>query len=100
MCVNFILLKTQPVAIAIGRFPNFYPILATQIFTGVREGELLALKWKDFDFNKGKLKIRRQYTQGELKDMLKTDSSRRTVDVCPALVRTLKEHRHNRTNIE
>lgn len=77
------------------RFPNFYAILATQIFTGVREGELLALKWKDFDFNKGKLKIRRQYTQGELKDMLKTDSSRRTIDVCPALVKILKQHRHN-----
>ena len=79
------------------RFPDFYAILATQIFTGVREGELLALKWKDFDFNKGKLKIRRQYTQGELKDMLKTDSSRRTVDICPTLIKILKQHRHNQT---
>ena len=79
------------------RFPDFYAILATQIFTGVRVGELLALKWKDCDFNKGKIKIQRQYTSGELKDMLKTSTSRRIIDVCPTLARILKEHRHKQT---
>lgn len=79
------------------RFPEFYAILATQIFTGVRVGELLALKWSDFDFKKGKVKIQRQYTQYELKDMLKTSSSRRTIDVCPALVRILQEFKKEQT---
>lgn len=79
------------------RFPEFYPILATIIFTGVRVGELLALKWKDFDFEKGKVSIRRQYTQRELKDTLKTSSSYRTIDLCPTLVRILKEHRTKQT---
>ena len=79
------------------RFPDLYPILATIIFTGVRVGELLALKWKDFDFKNGKVKIQRQYTQRELKDTLKTSSSYRTVDVCPTLVRILKEHRTKQT---
>ena len=79
------------------RFPEFYAILATQIFTGVRVGELLALKWKDFDFKNNKLKIQRQYTSGELKDMLKTSSSRRTIDIFPTLIRILKEHRSKQT---
>lgn len=74
-------------------FPDFYPILATQIFTGLREGELLALKWKDFNFQTGKLKVQRQYTQGELKEALKTSSSYRTVDICPTLIKILKAHK-------
>lgn len=81
-------------------FPDFYPILATQIFTGLREGELLALKWQDFDFKQGKLKVRRQYTQGELKKMLKTSSSYRTIDMCPSLIRILKEYRSSKGTIE
>jgi integrase len=80
-------------------FPDFYPILATQIFTGVREGELLALKWSDFNFEDGKLKIQRQYTQGELKETLKTLSSYRVIDICPTLIKILKEHRKNQKRI-
>ena len=80
-------------------YPDFYPILATQIFTGVREGELLALKWSDIDYKKGKLKICRQYTQGELKETLKTSSSYRTIDICPTLINILKEHRKKQDRI-
>ena len=80
-------------------FPDFYPILATQIFTGLREGELLALKWKDFNFKDGKLKVRRQYTQGELKDTLKTSSSYREIDISPTLVKILKEHQRQQARI-
>lgn len=72
-------------------FPDFYPILATQVFTGLREGELLALKWSDFNFKDGTLKVQRQYTQGELKETLKTNSSYRTIDICPTLVKILQE---------
>ena len=81
-------------------FPDFYPILATQIFTGLREGELLALKWKDFNFKEGKLKVCRQYTQGELKETLKTSSSYRTIDICPTLIRILKEHQRQESVIK
>lgn len=80
-------------------YPDFYPILATQIFTGMREGELLAMKWSDIDFKNGKLKVQRQYTQGELKETLKTSSSYRTIDICPTLIRILKEYRVQRGKI-
>lgn len=78
-------------------YPDFYALLATQIFTGVREGELLALKWNDFDFKNRKLKIQRQYTAGELKESLKTSSSYRSIDIFPTLVRILKEHKKQQT---
>ena len=80
-------------------FPDFYVILATQIFTGLREGELLALKWSDFNFKEGKLNVRRQYTQGELKETLKTSSSYRAIDICPTLVKILKSHRVQQARI-
>jgi integrase len=80
-------------------YPDFYPILATQIFTGVREGELLALKWSDLDTKKHKLKIRRQYTQGELKESLKTSSSYREIDVCPTLIGILNAHKKSQARI-
>lgn len=80
-------------------FPDFYALLATQIFTGLRQGELLALKWRDFDFNNGKLKVQRQFTQGELKDTLKTDSSNRIIDICPTLIKILREHRTQQTRL-
>lgn len=80
-------------------FPDFYAILATQIFTGLREGELLALKWTDINFKECKLNVRRQYTQGELKETLKTSSSYRTIDICPTLVKILKTHRVQQNRI-
>lgn len=80
-------------------YPDFYPILATQIFTGMREGELLAIKWSDIDFKTCKLKVQRQYTQGELKDTLKTSSSYRIIDLCPTLLKILKEHRRMQSKI-
>lgn len=80
-------------------YPDFYPILATQIFTGVREGELLALKWSDLDIKKCKLKIRRQFTQGELKESLKTSASYREIDVCPTLIDILNAHKKSQARI-
>lgn len=49
--------------------------------------------WKDLDFKNSKLTVRRQYTQGELKETLKTSSSYRSVDICPSLIKILKAHR-------
>lgn len=74
-------------------YPDFYIILVTALFTGMREGELLALKWSDIDFNKMELTVQRQYTQYELKETLKTESSYRTIDLTPLLVNLLKRHK-------
>lgn len=36
----------------------------TAAMTGLRQGELLALRWRDVDWNAGKLRVRRNYVRG------------------------------------
>jgi integrase len=38
-------------------------LLCTAIFTGLRLGELLGLRWEDIDLHKGVLQVRRQWTR-------------------------------------
>jgi integrase len=37
---------------------RYYPIAATLVFTGVRKGELLQIRWDDIDFKRNMIKIR------------------------------------------
>jgi integrase len=37
-----------------------YPAIATAIFTGMRQGELLGLRWQDIDLDRGVIHIRQQ----------------------------------------
>jgi integrase len=39
-------------------------IFATAAFTGLRQGELLALRWRDIDFELDLIRVRRNYTHG------------------------------------
>jgi integrase len=72
---------------------GFRPLIATMIFSGLRLGETLALRWQDVDFEGGFLKVRNQLTPGrELAD-LKTDTARRDVVLIPQLAQVLREHR-------
>src|SRR5215203_699325 len=68
-------------------------VLAVQ--TGMRQGELLALKWTDVDLEAGKVSVRRtltresgHYTLGEPK----TKKSRRTVKLTGAATEVLRSH--------
>lgn len=67
------------------------------VYTGMREGEILGLTWKDVDFNRGVIRVRQilyQRTPGEpLFKQPKTAGSRRTIDISPIVVKTLKEHK-------
>jgi integrase len=65
------------------------------IHTGVRQGELLALKWEDLDLEAGTLRVRRtltrtkgSYSVGEPK----TKKSRRTVRLTTGAVTALRRH--------
>ena len=72
---------------------KYAPILRTAVFTGLRLGEALGLRWSDIDFSRGVIRVRRQLTQlGELAET-KTASSRRDVVMFPDLARFLREHR-------
>lgn len=66
------------------------------VHTGIRRGELLALKWEDVDLDAGVIRVRRtltrkggSYTFGEPK----TKKSRRTIRLSRSAVEALRNHR-------
>ncbi|MDN5294379.1 MAG: hypothetical protein PWQ31_1684 [Eubacteriales bacterium] len=66
--------------------------------TGARLGEILALTWEDMDLAKGVLHIRRALSKNRLTGALefkevKTQKSRRAIEIGPATVERLKKHR-------
>ena len=65
------------------------------IHTGLRQGELLALKWEDLDLEEGTLRVRRTLTYVGGKHSLsepKTKKSRRTVRLTSSSVIALRGH--------
>jgi integrase len=65
------------------------------VHTGMRQGELLALKWEDVDLNEGVICIRRTFARSGGRISLgepKTKGSRRTVHLTGAAVEALRNH--------
>lgn len=64
--------------------------------TGCRRGEALGLRWSDVDLDAGRISITQQFTMvGAAPTMLavKSDRSRRVVDLDPATIDALHRHR-------
>ena len=65
------------------------------VTAGLRQGELLALKWDDVDMEAGTLKVRRTLTTakgGPVLSAPKTRGSRRTVKLSPTALEALRSH--------
>lgn len=66
------------------------------ITTGLRQGEMLALRWQDIDLDGGSLEVRQALShvrdRGFVYGSPKTKNSRRTVELSPALVAILRMH--------
>jgi integrase len=71
--------------------PRYRPVLETLGLTGLRAGELLALRWKDCDFKNRRFTILNTVWRGELQTT-KTEASDRTIGMPEPLVRTLTAH--------
>lgn len=74
-------------------------------YSGMRRGEIIALKWHDIDFNKKRLSINKavglDYRGGHTKTYLKqtkTDSSYRTISLDKKTLDVLLEYRHSLGN--
>lgn len=73
---------------------DFYEQAVLELSTGMRRGELCALRWDDLDLRTGTLRIERQVIRvaGALHiSEPKTKSSSRTIILPPAVVNVLKE---------
>ena len=75
-----------------------YLIFLTLSYTGMRVGELVALKWKDIDFEEHTISITKMYynpTNNTLEYQLvppKTRKSKRTIVVDEGVIAALKKH--------
>ena len=72
-----------------------YPIAALALATGMRRGELLALRWQDVDLDCGKLRVERSLEQtkaGLRFKSPKTKHGRRSISIPPSVVSELRAH--------
>jgi len=71
---------------------KFYPIWALALMTGMRSGELYALKWTDIDFDSKTISVSKQWTSKNGLGSTKTGRTR-IVPISESLLQFLKEHR-------
>lgn len=74
--------------------------VAIALLTGLRRGEVLALRWCDIDWERRLLSVRQALSQpkgGIRFKSPKTATSIRTVSMSPMLIEVLKKHRINQT---
>ncbi len=72
------------------------PLFLVLLTTGMRRGECLGLRWRDLDWQAGKVRIAQQVTavKGQIVvGELKTPKARRGVTLAPSCLAALKEHR-------
>ena len=69
---------------------EYKTLFLTAIMTGARQGELLGLKWSDFDFQKKQIGINRTFNSGRFFTP-KTKGSKRNIDLAPMVTKTLAE---------
>jgi integrase len=62
------------------------------VFSGARQGELLALKWSDVDWLLSQIHIQRTFNNGRLFTP-KTQTSKRKIDLGPVIMKELKRWR-------
>jgi integrase len=74
----------------------FFPLAVVALGTGMRRGELLALRWSDVDLDVGRIQVERSLEQTDKHGLrIKTPKSargRRTISLSPAVVSELRAH--------
>jgi integrase len=76
---------------------HLYALYFLAIATGMRQGELLGLKWADLNWETGKLQVIRQLTRAKRGGFEftqpKTKAGQRTIQLSKEVLEVLKEHR-------
>ncbi len=71
---------------------HYISFFQTAFFTGMRFGEMAALKWKHVDFKRGFIKVCETRVYGK-EGRTKTPKSQRDIDMLPPVFDVLKKHR-------
>jgi integrase len=82
--------------LAFTKSSRYYIIFLLAATTGMRRGEVLAVKWEDIDLTTGRLSVRRSYTRGLVGHIFqepKTAAGIRTIVLPQQTVEALKKHR-------
>lgn len=69
-----------------------HPIWGTAFYAGLRRGELMALKWEDFDFDRGRISVQRSWDTKAGFITPKSRAGTRTVPIPAVLRKILLEH--------
>ena len=86
-----------------GRRTGYFAI-ALMIETGLRVGEVLALRWQDVQLTRKRINVRNTVVrlankkQSFVQDSVKSESSRRTIPLTPEAINILEEQYARRTN--
>jgi len=82
--------------------PIFAPVVLL-LSTGMRRGELMALRWGDIDLEAGKLKVERSVEKTKVHGLRekapKTRHGRRTISLPPIAIEALRGHRRKQLEI-
>lgn len=73
--------------------PRYRTLLATAIFTGLRQGELFGLRWRDIDFGNEVIHVRGALDRRQRTRHRRPKHAVRDVVLMPALAHALREHR-------
>ena len=91
--VEAILAATPPTEL--GRIDRL--VYLTAVMTGMRRGEVVAIRWQDIDWDTRVIRVRRNYTRGEF-GTPKSRRSSRAVPLADRLVAELRTHYELTTN--
>ena len=69
-------------------------IFLTAAMTGMRQGELLALRWRDVDWMARRIRVRRNYVRGHW-GTPKSRSGERSIPLCSRVAEELTRHRRS-----
>lgn len=80
----------------------FFPLVHLMSYTGLRQGEALALKWSDIDFENKKITVDKTATRIKEKQTLqtpKTKNSKRVISIDPTTLTILKSWKKDQIKI-
>lgn len=87
-------LTTREIVRLLGNLSDtFRPVVAVCTFAALRISEVLGLRWQDVDLKHGTLTVNGQLGSDGTRVPVKSSASAASIDLLPALVRELREHR-------